>query len=645
LSFWIPLTVVSLPVIGFAIITFFGKWLPLKGASVAVTTLGISFLLSLWTFVHMQMQSPETAYDYALNWVTFGGFTVTLGFLIDRFAATMMLTVTLVAWLIHIYSIGYMHGDRRFSTYFGYLGLFTTSMLGIITANNYFQVFIFWELVGLSSYLLIGFWYEKKSAADAGKKAFIVNRIGDFGFLVGIFALFTGLGTFSFSGVFSAAEGASANPALYPILALGAFGVLCGAIGKSAQLPLHVWLPDAMEGPTPVSALIHAATMVAAGVYLVARSLPLFIAVPEVAEVVAWVGGLTAIFSASIAIVQVDIKRVLAYSTISQLGYMMMAAGVGSDTSAIFHLTTHAYFKALLFLGAGSVIHALHTQDLREMGGLFKKMKTTAITFIVGGLALAGFPPFAGFFSKDEILASAYESGHFALFGIALFTALLTAFYTFRLIFLAFFGKESDASAHAHESPKVMTIPLIVLGFFSLTAGWIAIPGLGGGFGDLAHLHHQGEPNYLLMCISVLVVAFGIFIAWAIYYKKWLSAEKLHHSLRYIAVVLEAKYWFDQIYHYCVVRPLLALSRLSRLFDLRVIDGAVNTAAFLTVAASKMEGSFDLQVIDGAVDGTGWLARAMGRVFRRFQTGQVQEYLILASIAVLAIVVIGVFLF
>ena len=644
MSFWIPLAVVSLPVIGFAIITFFGKWLPLRGASVAITTLAVSFLLSLWTFIHMQMQSPETVYDYALNWVTFGGFTVTLGFLIDRFSATMMLTVTLVAWLIHIYSIGYMHGDRRFSTYFAYLGLFTTSMLGIITANNYFQVFIFWELVGLSSYLLIGFWYEKKSAADAGKKAFIVNRIGDFGFLVGIFALFTGLGTFGFSEIFSSAQGANANPALYPILALGAFGVLCGAIGKSAQLPLHVWLPDAMEGPTPVSALIHAATMVAAGVYLVARSLPLFIAVPNVAEVVAWVGGLTAIFSATIAIVQVDIKRVLAYSTISQLGYMMMAAGVGSDTSAIFHLTTHAYFKALLFLGAGSVIHALHTQDLREMGGLFKKMKTTAITFIIGGLALAGFPPFAGFFSKDEILASAYESGHYALFGIALFTALLTAFYTFRLIFLAFFGEESKASAQAHESPKVMTVPLMVLGFFSLTAGWIAIPGLGGGFGGLANLHHQGEPNYLLMCISALVVTFGIFIAWVIYYKKWLPAEKLHKSLRYIAVVLEAKYWVDEIYHYCVVKPLLALSRLSRLFDLRVIDGAVNAAAFLTVAASKAEGSFDLQVIDGAVDGTGWLARAVGRILRRFQTGQVQEYLILASIAVLAIAVIGAFL-
>jgi len=645
LSFWIPLGIVALPILGFALIIFFGKKLPLKGASVGISALGVSFLLSLWCFIHMQCAPADTAYNFNLDWVVFGNFTVTLGFLIDRFSATMMLTVSLVAWLIHIYSVGYMHGDRRFTTYFAYLGLFTTSMLGIVTANNFFQVFIFWELVGLSSYLLIGFWYEKKSAADAGKKAFIVNRIGDFGFLVGIFALFAGLGTFSFQEIFSAAEGAVHNPALYPILAVGAFGVLCGAVGKSAQLPLHVWLPDAMEGPTPVSALIHAATMVAAGVYLVARCFPLFSAVPNVAEVVAWTGGLTAIFSATIAIVQVDIKRVLAYSTVSQLGFMMMAAGVGSDTAAIFHLTTHAFFKALLFLGAGSVIYALHTNDLREMGGLYKKMKTTAITFIVGGLALAGFPPFSGFFSKDEILASAWESGHYALFVIAAITAFLTALYTFRLIFLAFFGKESEAASRAHESPKVMTVPLVVLGFFALVAGWIAIPGLGKGFAGLAHTHHHGQPNWMLMGVSVLIVTMGIFTAWVIFHKRWLSKERLYNSFYYIAKVLEEKYWFDELYHYCLVKPLLWFSRFCRIIDLRVIDGAVNAVGYLTIAASKAEGSFDLKVIDGAVDGTGWLVRFLGRIFRRFQTGQVQEYIILVSIAVLAIVVVGVFLF
>lgn len=642
MSILLPSLLLIIPALSFFIIVLFGKYFPGKGAGVGITALAICFTISLILFINIQAD-PFKTIDRSFTWFSVGNYEVQLGFLVDQFASTMLFVITLVTFLIHIYSVGYMHDDPRFTTYFSYLSLFSLSILGIILANNYLMVFIFWELVGLSSYLLIGFWFQKDSAADAGKKAFIVNRIGDFGFLIGMFLLFTATGTFSFTGITSVA---SYGGIPQTILFFGVLGIFCGAVGKSAQLPLYVWLPDAMEGPTPVSALIHAATMVAAGVYLVARSLPLFSYVPNAMEIIAWVGGLTAIFSATMALAQTDIKRILAYSTISQLGYMMMAAGVGSGIAAIFHLSTHAFFKALLFLGAGSVIHAVHSNELTEMGGLWKNMKATTLTFVIGGLALAGFPPFSGFFSKDEILAVTRETGHTALYWIGAITALLTAFYIFRLIFEVFFGEEKSESAKkAHESPRVMTVPLMILAFFSVVAGWIAFPGLGPGFASLMelHPHHHGH-NWMVMLSSFIISTVGIIVAWAIYNKELISHEVIYKRFYPIARTLERKYWVDELYHYTIVIPLLFLTRLLFAFDMYVIDGIVNGAGWVVGRLASFEGAFDLAIIDGAVNGTSKTVKGMGNLFRRLQTGKIQEYLIIVSIGVVALLIFGYFI-
>ena len=470
-----------LPLLSFFINIAVGKRLPRKGDWLCLGTIAIGLAMSIGIFYEVfRAYDPNFRYHVVFPWLTIGDRAVfNTGILIDNVTAVMLLVVTIVSTLVHLFSIGYMHGDPRYSRYFAYLSIFSFSMLGLVLAESFLFIYIFWELVGLSSYLLIGFWFEKKSASDAGKKAFIVNRVGDFGFLIGILIIYATCGVLGYDQVFLAiGEGKLSGT----LLTLAGIGVFCGAIGKSAQFPLHVWLPDAMEGPTPVSALIHAATMVAAGVYLVGRVYPMF--TPDAFLFIAYFGLITLFITASIALAQNDIKKVLAYSTCSQLGYMIMGLGVGGYTAGLAHLTTHAAFKACLFLGSGSVIHAVHSQDIQGMGGLRKKMPITFATFLIATLAISGVPGFSGFYSKDMILGAALEFGmksanplHMIFFIGALFTAGLTAFYMFRLVILTFFGAPKDHHKfdHAHESPPSMWVPLVILAGLSFSfwySGW-----------------------------------------------------------------------------------------------------------------------------------------------------------------------------
>ncbi|MGD9546844.1 MAG: NADH-quinone oxidoreductase subunit L [Candidatus Krumholzibacteriia bacterium] len=469
------LAILGLPLASYALTFFFGKKLPRRGDFIGVGFMGIAELLALGIFIHFwRVGDPTYRVEAAFNWVDLGGFRIDAGILVDGMTSVMLMVVCTISFLVHLYSTGYMHGDRRYERFFAFLGFFTFSMLGIVLANNLFFLYVFWELVGLSSYLLIGFFFHKHSAANANKKAFLTNRVGDWGFWLGILAFFTATGTLNYFELFAHVEAGTIKGAL---LSWAGVGLFMGCVGKSAQMPLHIWLPDAMEGPTPVSALIHAATMVAAGVYMVARLAPLFGA--DAMMVILYVGAITAFIPATIALVKTDLKRVLAFSTLSQLGYMVMALGAGDSPNAMFHLTTHAMFKALLFLGAGSVIHAVHSQEIPDMGGLRKKMPITFVTFLVGTLALAGVPFFAGFYSKDGILGSALAfgmtSGHYLPFILGIMAAVLTPFYMFRLVFLTFFGKPRDQHRydHAHESGLTMTIPLMILGVLSFcAAGW-----------------------------------------------------------------------------------------------------------------------------------------------------------------------------
>jgi NADH-quinone oxidoreductase subunit L len=460
-----------LPLASFFINIAVGKRLPRKGDWLCLGTIAVALAMSIAIFREVfQAYDPNFRYHIVFPWITIGDRALlNTGILIDNLTAVMLLVVTIVSTLVHLFSIGYMHGDPRYSRFFAYLSIFSFSMLGLVLAESFLFIYIFWELVGLSSYLLIGFWFEKKSASDAGKKAFIVNRVGDFGFLIGILIIYATCGVLGYDQVFQAiGEGKLAGT----LLTLAGIGVFCGAIGKSAQFPLHVWLPDAMEGPTPVSALIHAATMVAAGVYLVGRVYPIF--TPDAFLFIAYVGLITLFLTATIALAQNDIKKVLAYSTCSQLGYMVMGLGVGGYTAGLAHLATHAAFKACLFLGSGSVIHAVHSQDILEMGGLRKKLPITFVTFLIATLAISGVPGFSGFYSKDMILAAALEFGlknpqHMIIFLGGLFTAGLTAFYMFRLVILTFFGTPRDHHKydHAHESPANMWVPLVILATLS----------------------------------------------------------------------------------------------------------------------------------------------------------------------------------
>ena len=548
----------------------------------------------------------ETLYE----WITGESFAFNIGFRVDALTSVMLLVITGVGFLIHVYSIGYMHGDEGYTRYFAYLNLFIFAMLILVLGNNYLMMFVGWEGVGLCSYLLIGFWYEKQTATDAGKKAFIVNRIGDFGFLLGMFTLFAAFGTLDFASIFDAAEADNFQKVFgASTLVIATLLLFVGAIGKSAQIPLYVWLPDAMEGPTPVSALIHAATMVTAGVYMIARSAVLY-NIAHTGEVVAWIGVLTAFFAATIALTQNDIKRILAYSTVSQLGYMFLGVGVGAYASGVFHLVTHAFFKGLMFLTAGSVMHAMANElDMRKMGGLKSKMPITHWTFLVGALAIAGFPFLSGFWSKDEILHSAWGSSPI-IYVIGLVTAFLTAFYMFRLIFVTFYGDsrvEPEVESHLHESPPVMWVPLAILAIPSaligLLLGW-------GGHGSWFHhftksvfpeAHHEASGNMILfMVISSVIGLAGIAFAWS-RYRERTPADEPTNALHKL---LANKYYVDEVYNALIVQPI---KNGSHYLLWRIVDNGI---------------------IDGIVNGVGSIIRFIGGTLRRLQTGLVQVYIV-----------------
>ncbi len=656
-----------LPLAAFVIQIFFGKRLPRKGDWVSITAVGITLCLAIAMFVMMLfLYEPGAKVEKSFEWFNLGQLSVKIGVLIDNVTVIMLLVVALVSGLVHLYSVGYMKDDPRYSRYFGYLSLFTFSMNGIILSNNLLSIYMFWELVGLSSYLLIGFWFEKDSAADASKKAFLVNRVGDIGMFIGIMLFFTATGSFLFSDIFA---GVAAGALPLPLLTVAGLCLFAGAIGKSAQVPLHVWLPDAMEGPTPVSALIHAATMVAAGVYLTFRMFPLF--TPEALTVIAYVGGITAIFAAIIAVTQNDIKRVLAYSTVSQLGYMVMAIGTGAYVAGFFHLTTHAAFKAALFLCSGSVIHAMHhayhklgdhdsdPQDMRNMGGMKSKMKITFLTMLMATLALSGVPFMSGFLSKDAILAgtlsfATHHPEHFLLPLFGFGAALLTAFYMFRLIFMTFYGKpaKQEVLDNIHESPTTMTTPLIVLATLSIfivyTLPYINPFSDHGWFTDLivaensvvpqhvnpsAHeiaegIHHAHLPA---MIISLIVAFTGIALAVVIYLKKKLSAENLAKKLALPYKLSFNKFFVDEIYGRFLINPTIKLAKAVGFFDWDIYDKYfINGFGRITERLSRFIGiTMDYDVLDQQiVDGVGKSTRFFGGALKFIQTGKIQNYLV-----------------
>jgi NADH-quinone oxidoreductase subunit L len=602
-----------LPALAFLGISLLTRPWPRLSAYLACGSMLIGFVLaaSAAVGVFTNPELIEKPLVYAVRWFSMPGLFIEAGVQLDPTSTMMLVMVTLVGSLIFIYSIGYMHGDKGESTFFAYLSLFAAMMLGLVISSNLLQMFLFWEGVGLCSYLLIGFWWHKISAREAAKKAFVTCRVADFGLLLGLIALYLVFDTLNIVELGEKIPGFH-NTGLLLLIAVLFF---LGPIGKSGQFPLHVWLPDAMEGPTPVSALIHAATMVVAGVYLVGRVLFLFAEVPAAMEMVAVVGGFTAFFAATIAIAQREIKRILAYSTISQIGYMMLALGVGSLSASMFHLWTHAYFKALLFLAAGSVLHALHDRaDVWEMGGLVKKMPITTWTFVTASLAIAGIPPLSGFWSKDEILTMTLAEGHLILFLLASFTAFLTAFYMWRLTFLAFFGPENPEN-HPHESPPVMTVPLMLLAFFSVVVGWIGTPWwpFFGEWIRFGEVHH--EANYLVMVSSTLLGVAGILLAWYIYHVDRSRAYALAERFKPVYKLLWHKYYIDELYLW---------------FNHTFVDGA-----------AKLLYLFDIYIVDGViVNGIGFLTRFSGAVLRLGQTGQLQTYALVLFLGVLALAVL-----
>ncbi|MDI7276235.1 MAG: NADH-quinone oxidoreductase subunit L [Anaerolineae bacterium] len=589
--------VLVFPLVGVLINAFLGYRLGRRlCGGIATVVVALSFLWGLGILADL-LGLPVEAREVHLglfDWIVAGDLHVELSLLLDPLSTVMLLVVTGVGALIHLYANGYMGHDPDYARFFTYLNLFIVGMLFLVLADNFLLLYLGWEAVGLCSYLLIGFWYQRKSAADAGKKAFIVNRVGDFGFALGIMLIFVNFQTLGFREVFEAAPATlQAGGAMATAITLLLF---TGAVGKSAQLPLYVWLPDAMEGPTPVSALIHAATMVTAGVYMVARTHVLFALAPFSSAVVATVGTLTAIYAATIALVQTDIKRVLAYSTISQLGYMFLAVGVGAYAAGIFHLTTHAFFKALLFLGAGSVIHAMGgEQDMRRMGGLFGRLRVTGITFVIAWLAISGVPPLSGFFSKDEILAAAYHSGYWLLWLLGLVTAGLTAFYMSRAVLLTFFGESrlsAEAEHHLHESPPSMTVPLAALAVLAAVAG-AGTSAFGAFLEPLFEAGHAVEasgalPEAVLIALSVLAAAVGILVAWLVYQRRAISAERVAARLPGLHRLLLNGYYVDYRYQTWIVQPLHAMARwLARSFDAGVVDGVVNGVPALLGALSR----------------------------------------------------------
>jgi proton-translocating NADH-quinone oxidoreductase chain L len=772
--------VVLIPLVAFAIEVIFIRQLKRLNAYLATGAIGLSFVLSLAGFIRYfaheapweaatephagsaaegeghqgeavprgpTIHTPPLAWSASIDWVSLGGMTaaaeggaavtrrpalaIPLGIHVDNLGALMFLMVTFIATLIHIYSIGYMHDDPRFPLFFAYLSLFCFSMLGLVASSNVFMIFIFWELVGLCSYLLIGFWYEEKVNSDAANKAFIVNRVGDVGMLVGLGILWTGLGTFNFQEIneglrgntgelhpVRAADGVdvvqlfdrhsgqvltdevTGQPRQLPywLLTIAGLGVFAGCVGKSAQFPLHVWLPDAMAGPTPVSALIHAATMVAAGVYLVGRFFPLF--TPEVLLFIAYTGGITLFLAATIAMVQVDYKKVLAYSTVSQLGFMMLGLGVGGWVAGLFHLLTHAFFKALLFLCAGSVYHSVHTYEMPALGGLIKRMPWTGWCMFIGTLAISGVPFFSGFYSKDAILAAAMarvqaSPEHFLLFLLPAVGAVLTAFYMFRMWLLVFAGEprgfptaaeqayceahdeeraldhghphgqgpehahDRNPAAHAHENDWVMVSPLVVLAFFSVVVGWGAWSVIPNPFGVplLERMLDYGEPyraidpltihNLHLFALgaSLMIMLVGVGLG-LLYYAPAgfryfiptrLSAVRAADRFGGLYRFLVHKWYFDELYWAIFVRPCLAVARSCRRIDQVLIDGLVDGLAALTAFLSRLEGIFDMIAVDWLVNRTAGAVYAAGDRARSIQTGRLRNYLMFLTVALVGL--------
>jgi NADH-quinone oxidoreductase subunit L len=651
------------PAAGAVAMLLFGKKLPKALISLICPGLVLISFLTAVGAVWQLSALPERHFEKILyTWAPgqlfhmasghLGQMNADWGFLLDPLSAVMILVVTGVGFLIHVYSVGYMGHEGGYYRYFGYLNLFMFSMLTLVLANNYLLLFVGWEGVGLCSYLLIGFYFLRKSASDAGKKAFIVNRIGDAGFVLGMFYMLQAFGSLRFSTVVAQATSGrfAVGDATITIMTLLLF---LGACGKSAQFPLYVWLPDAMEGPTPVSALIHAATMVTAGVYMIARSNALYVLAPQTMAVVAGVGAFTALFAATIGIAQNDIKRVLAYSTVSQLGYMVLACGVGAFGAGIFHLMTHAFFKALLFLGAGSVIHALSgEQDMRKMGGLWSKIPVTSQTFLIASLAIIGTPLFSGFYSKDEILWRAYSSpaGSLVLYGTALFTAGLTGLYIWRLVFLTFFGAsrvDHEVAHHIHESPPVMTVPLVILAVLSFAGGWIGWPEALGGSNHLerwlepvfepaarlmqSEAVHAESMEYLLMALSVAVAATGVAIAYYFFLKNRAAADSLATNFSGVHRTLENKYYVDEFYNAVFVRGLvMGGGTVLSEFDRDVIDGGVNGAAWMTRLTSTLSMWWDRWIIDGLVRYLSFIVKyPLSIGVRLLQTGLVQGYALL----------------
>jgi len=630
----------ALPLLAFPLIVLFGKKMPGKGSYLAILAVLVSFGISLVAFI-LKILAKMPPVDISIPWAVVGQAKLNLGILYDPLTAIMLLVVTIVSLMVHIYSIGYMHDDRRFHWYFAVLALFTAAMLSLVLANNLLQFLISWELMGMCSYLLIGFWYDKPEAMYASKKAFITTRVGDIGLLLGAIMLFWGAKSLHFETIFKFAEEGGLSVSFITAACILLF---IGAMGKSAQFPLHVWLPDAMAGPTPASALIHAATMVAAGVYLVARCYPLFELAPTALLVVASIGTITALIAATIAVAQSDIKKVLAYSTISQLGYMMAALGVGGYVAGVFHLVTHAFFKSLLFLGSGSVIHALHTQDMYEMGGLSKKMKITTFTFVLASLAIAGIPPLSGFWSKDEILAHAYHGGYYFAYFVLLFTAFLTAFYMFRLCFLTFFGESRNEHAHPHESPPVMAYPLIVLCLFAVFLGFVNAPFFSSAFTKFVAPHeHILKPDYALIAFSVIAALTGIYLASQLYLRKSVSEQVMIEWLGGTYETLKKGYFIDDFYTRFLVEPFKRFGELIGWFDRTVVDGLVNGIGYLAVRSSDGFADFDKRVVDGIVDYIAERTGKVGDLLRTLQTGHLQKsavVLVLGSVFVAVVLTI-----
>jgi len=667
----------TLPLSGSALIGFLGliqlrstgEKLNKKFVSIiALASVGLAFILSvLLVYQLFVVQHGELFSIDLFTWLRAGSlplanggmanFNVPWGYQLDPLSAVMALVVTGVGFLIHIYSTGYMWDDSGYYRFFSYLNLFMFAMLTLVLANNYVMMFVGWEGVGLCSYLLIGFYFDKKSAGDAGKKAFVVNRIGDAGFILGMMLVFVHFGSLRFEDVF---KQASAMPVQtgHTFLFWATLCFFIGACGKSAQIPLYVWLPDAMEGPTPVSALIHAATMVTAGVYMVCRGNALYSRAPETLMIVAVVGSVTALFAATIGFAQTDIKRVLAYSTVSQLGYMFAALGVGAFVGGVFHLMTHAFFKALLFLGSGSVIMAMHhEQDMMKMGGLKKHLPWTYRTMLFGTIAIAGIPPFAGFFSKDEILWRAWSNGHPVIWFLLWSGAGMTAFYMFRLLFLTFWGEErmdEHTKHHIHESPKRVVFPLAILAVLSLIGGLVGFPGWTGVSNRFEHflepvLRMPGSreaaaplagQEILFTALSVAIAALGIYPAYRFYVVKPGTADRVTQRIRGFYELVYHKYYVDQLYDALFVNRTKDLGRACFFVDSHFVDGAVNGTAATTRGTASLSRLFDTYIVDGLVNLIGWFNMMLNRIVTSFQTGLVQRYALVAVLGVIVFILV-----